>query len=75
MGFLYPTPQPSNINYIDAFVIDDDDKAHTQLPTGVGILIVAGMKGDKGEVWQEMMMTTTTTGNGRRRLTTSLAGK
>ncbi len=75
IGFLYPTPQPSNINYIDAFVIDSDDKAHTWPPTGAGILLTAGMKGDKEEVWQAMMMMITTTGNRSRRLTTSLVGK
>jgi hypothetical protein len=75
IGFLYLTPQPSNINYIEAFVIDGDDKAHTWPPTGADILLTAGMKGGEEEVWQTMMMTTTTTSNGRRRLTTSLAGK
>ncbi len=75
IGFLYPFPQPSNINYINAFVIDGDGKAHIWLPTWAGILVTAGMKGDEEEVWKAMMMRTTTTGNGRRRLKTSLAGK
>ena len=34
-----------------AFVADDDDKARTRPPTGVGIL-VAGMQGGDEDVWQ-----------------------
>jgi hypothetical protein len=50
IGFLYPTPHSFNINYIDTFVIDGDDKAHTLPPTGAGILLTAWMKGGGEEV-------------------------